>query len=211
MTPEVRRLDPCRQHRQGRPCDRTPSGAATTLVNVDPRSRQHSARHCALRARRSGMSRLRGQIRRDDDTSEDVQRLETAGNAVFSNRLKGATRFRSCLRLRPRCSTIDYARAATQSALRPSASLRRRQAPTPRAPASTDLPPATEPASRSAPAVHIVFQFSRGQTFPGGTEFLRGQQGTCTRLQSATPCSTSITPRVCRPRVVATPCRSYPV
>jgi hypothetical protein len=84
-----------------------------TLVNVDPRSRQHSARHCALRARRSGMSRLRGQIRRNDDTSEDVQRLETAGNAVFSNRLKRATRFRSCLRLRPRRSTINYARAAT--------------------------------------------------------------------------------------------------
>ena len=143
-----------------------------------------------LRTRRSGMSRLRGQIRRDDYTSEDVQRLETAGNAVFSNRLKRATRFRSCLRLRPRCSSIDYARAATQYALRPSASLRRRQAPTPRAPASTDVVPATEPASRSAPAVHIVFQFSRGQTFPGGTEFLRGQQGTCARLRFAT--------RVCR-------------
>ena len=120
-----------------------------------------------LRTRRSGMSRLRGQIRRDDDTSEDVQRLETAGNAVFSNRLKRATRFRSCLRLRPRCSSIDYARAATQYALRPSAPLRRRQAPTSRAPASTDLVSATEPASRSAPAVHIVFR-----RFPEGRPFL---------------------------------------
>jgi hypothetical protein len=174
--------------------DRTPSGAATTLVNMDRRSRQHSARRCALRTRISGMSCLRGQIRRDNDTSEDVQRLETAGNAVFSHRLKRATRFRSCLRLRPRRSTIDYARAATQCALRPSASLRRRQAPTPFA--STDLVPATEPAST---AVYIVFH-----RFPEGRPFL-AEPNSFGANRGPAPDSNP------RPRVVATPCRSYPV
>jgi len=121
-----------------------------------------------LRTRRSGMSRLRGQIRRDDDTSEDVQRLETAGNAVFSNRLKRATRFRSTS-TSTSSSTFDHQlrTGGNAVALRPSAPLRRRQAPTPRAPASTDLVPATEPASRSAPAVYIVFR-----RFPEGRPFL---------------------------------------
>jgi len=39
-------------------------------------------------------------------------------------------------------------------------------------------------------SVHRLPPFPGGQTFPDGTEFLRGQQGTCARLRSAT--------RVCR-------------
>ncbi len=145
------------------------------------------------------MSRLRRQIRRDDDTSEDVQRLETAGNAVFSNRLKRATRFRSTS-TSTSTSTFDHRLRTGGNAVRvaPSAPLGRRQAPTPRAPASADLVPATEPASRSAPAAYIALR-----SFPEGRPFLAEPNSFGANRG---PAPDSASRPVC---VVATPGRSY--
>ena len=145
-----------------------------------------------LRTRRSGMSRLRGHIRRDDDTSEDVQRLETAGNAVFSNRLKRATRFRSTS-TSASTSTFDHRLRTGGNAIRvaPFRSART-SAGADATSTCLDRPSAGNwTGIEICPgSVHRPPQFSRGQTFPGGTEFLRGQQGTCARLRFAT--------RVCR-------------
>lgn len=189
-------------------------GAATTLANMGARSRQHSARRLALRARRGGTSRLRGQTRagrrhqRGRAAARDRWRV-----LCFSNRLKEATRALPSSSITTSVFTLDHARAATRHARRLLAPLGRRQASTPRAPPLTGLGSATEPTSRSDLATDID-----DGSLPESRPFLaapnsfganRGPAQAPTTIRDPV----SQLPRVAypRPRVAATPCRSYPV